>query len=96
MSNATSEEWAAALGAWNRLDAGGRLFAVGYIANEAAPLIIRAAASAAETPRAAGWLAEASTAIAGLNSRECREALSALAARTPTDVLAAIGEVTRG
>jgi hypothetical protein len=98
MSNASSEEWTAALAAWDALDDFERQIALGYVASQAPQLLISAAdgakVTAAAAPVPARETGQANTAIAGLDGRQCRDVLSALAARMPSLILAEIAEVT--
>jgi hypothetical protein len=91
MSTASEQDWTAAIGAWNALGEGEQHIALGYLASQDPGLVRRAAAAAAADDASTG---RANTAIAALDGRECRAALSALAVRTPGSVLAAIAEVT--
>jgi hypothetical protein len=54
MSNATSEEWAAAMAAWNALSESEQRIAVGWIASANPQLMLEAAGAGAapEAPRA--------------------------------------------
>jgi hypothetical protein len=52
MSNATSEEWAAAMAAWRALSESEQRIAIGYLASAAPQLMMEAAAAAQEDPDA--------------------------------------------
>jgi hypothetical protein len=52
MSNATDEEWVAAMAAWAALSESEQRIAIGYLASAAPQLMIEAAAAAKEDPGA--------------------------------------------
>jgi hypothetical protein len=97
MSNATSDEWTAALAAWHGLDENQRVYALGYLASGAPELMAAAAAAAADittvpAPAAPATTAAANTAIAGLDRRGMYDVLCFLALHNPDAVLLAVRE----